>query len=292
MLPEQFTPRFRKQLELLKLSHDRRFWGARQGKNVSLKKGHGIEFSDYREYQPGDNPRSIDWSLFARSDRLSVKTYQEETNVSVLFILDTSSSMMDVDRQKWERTTELVLALSYIALMDQEVVSVLPLGGGLLRNASGGRSIHRIADYLLQISPGDPAHFEKELLSSLSRIKLPGICIFISDFLFPLPQIRALIRTVQRRNFELSAIQVLGEYDLDPLQGERSAFVVDSESGETLDVDLGGEESIRYSNLLEQHSSQLRTLCHQRNIRFSRITAVDDLFVFLSHELVHTGLLS
>ncbi len=66
MLPESFTPQFLKQLELLKLNARRSFLGSRQGAHLSQKRGHGIEFSEYRKYELGDNPRYIDWGVYAQ----------------------------------------------------------------------------------------------------------------------------------------------------------------------------------------------------------------------------------
>ena len=68
--------------------------GMRQGGHASIKRGQGIEFSDYRQYQLGDNPRYIDWGLYGRSDKLYVKRFSEEQDLSVLIILDTSASMV------------------------------------------------------------------------------------------------------------------------------------------------------------------------------------------------------
>ena len=69
MLPASFTNEFLRQLELLRLQGRRAFLGTRQGGHLSIKRGHGIEFSDYRNYELGDHPRYIDWGVYARSER-------------------------------------------------------------------------------------------------------------------------------------------------------------------------------------------------------------------------------
>ena len=85
---ETFTPAFLRQLELLRLRARRSYLGTRQGGHLSLKRGHGIEFSDYRKYELGDDPRHIDWSAYARSERLYIKRFREEQDLSVLLLLD------------------------------------------------------------------------------------------------------------------------------------------------------------------------------------------------------------
>ena len=69
-LPEAFTPQFLKQLEMFRINARRMFLGSKQGGHLSPKRGHGIEFSDYRKYELGDNPRHIDWGVYARTERL------------------------------------------------------------------------------------------------------------------------------------------------------------------------------------------------------------------------------
>ena len=104
MLPEVFTPAILRQLEMLKLSSRRAFLGQRQGAHLSLKRGQGVEFYDYRKYELGDNPRHIDWGLYGRSERIYVKRFREEQSLSVLVLLDSSPSMGVVPVQgisKW-----------------------------------------------------------------------------------------------------------------------------------------------------------------------------------------------
>ena len=79
---------FLKQLELLKINSRRSFLGSRQGGHASIKRGHGIEFSDYRKYVPGDDPRHIDWNVYARTERVYVKRFQEEQDLSVFIFLE------------------------------------------------------------------------------------------------------------------------------------------------------------------------------------------------------------
>src|SRR5262245_21429064 len=116
MLPATFTPEFLRNLELFKIKARRAYLGNRQGGHISPKRGHGIEFSDFREYELGDNPRWIDWGVYARTDRLYVRRYQEEQNLSVLVVVDASHSMRTPpEDKKWESARDLALALSYVA---------------------------------------------------------------------------------------------------------------------------------------------------------------------------------
>ena len=88
-----FTPGFFRRLQQLKIKTRRSYLGSRQGSHISKRRGHGLEFSDYRSYVPGDDFRHIDWGVYGRTDRLYVKEFREEQELQVLFLIDTSQSM-------------------------------------------------------------------------------------------------------------------------------------------------------------------------------------------------------
>ncbi len=87
MIPTLFTKEYFQQLETAKIRARKKFLGARQGGHISPRKGQGLEFSDYRQYELGDNPRNIDWNVYARSDRFVIKRFQEEESRSFLFMI-------------------------------------------------------------------------------------------------------------------------------------------------------------------------------------------------------------
>ena len=93
MIPNTFTSEYLKSLELLKLKARRAFLGMREGGHTSIKRGHGIEFADYRKYELGDDLRHIDWGVYARSDRLYLKRFREERDLSLLLLVDGTNSM-------------------------------------------------------------------------------------------------------------------------------------------------------------------------------------------------------
>ena len=88
-----FSPSFFKRLQQLKIHTRRTFLGSRQGGHLSLRRGHGLEFADYRLYTSGDDFRHIDWGIYGRTDRLYVKQFREEQDLNVFFLIDASQSM-------------------------------------------------------------------------------------------------------------------------------------------------------------------------------------------------------
>ncbi|NDC38114.1 MAG: DUF58 domain-containing protein [Proteobacteria bacterium] len=292
MLPQEFTPEFFRRLELLKLRSRRSYLGTRQGGHLSLKRGHGIEFSDYRQYEPGDNPRHIDWGLFARSDRLYVKRFQEEQNLTVLLLVDGSASMMNPpEDQKWVRARDIALALSYVALMEQDAVTLSVPGHLHSPLYSGAQAFHQIAREL-STSPGAAQFdFSRESQRAVSRVRFPGIAVFISDFLMPLDQIEAVTNAMRAKALDITAVQVLGPHDLEPFPANTNVIAVDSESGEEVPVSMHPQALLDYREYLEQHIRSVRQLFFDARIGFCQTKTTDDLSQFVVQSLARTGLL-
>ncbi len=292
MLPPSFTPQFLRQLELFQLRSRRAYLGARQGGHVSLKRGHGIEFSDFRKYELGDSPRWIDWGVYARTEKLYVRRYQEEQNLSVLVLIDASSSMRTPEgERKWETARDIALALSYIALMQQDSVIVAPLGGYVSPAYSGARAIHHIGESLLNFSPPEKqVDVADAVQRAVARVRFPGVAILISDFLMPFVEIRAIFNGMMAKNLDMTAIQVLAPSDVNPLSDRSSAVAIDSESGAEVSLVLDEDTRGRYAHLLSTHTKQVRDFCTSRRIGFTSMVTNEDTGTWLIKSLRKTGL--
>ena len=292
MLPETFTPDFLRQLELLRIKARRAFLGTRQGGHVSPKRGHGIEFADYRKYELGDNPRHIDWGVYARSDRLYVRKYQEEQDLKVFMLLDASASMLNpAADHKWEMARDIALALSYVALMAQDSVQVFVPGAFSGPVCYGGRAIHSLAGSLMKLNLKQGADFQGGIRSSLARVRFPGVALVISDFLMPLDRIFEIFNILRARNMEVTAVQVLGAGDIEPLRGMETARAIDSESGESVDLNMGETFLAEYGMLLADHNYRLRSFLAESQISYVRALSSQSVPEFVMEHLSSTGLL-
>lgn len=95
-----FDEDFLNKLEQLKLHSKKTIQGGTGGNRRSKAKGSSIEFSDFREYSPGDDYRSIDWNAYARFEKLFIKLYMEERETNISILLDSSASMGKTDPNK------------------------------------------------------------------------------------------------------------------------------------------------------------------------------------------------
>ena len=292
MLPDTFTPQFLSQIELLRIRSRRSFLGSRRGGHISPKRGHGIEFSDYRKYELGDNPRHIDWGVYGRTDRLYIKRFQEEQDLSVLVILDTSSSMfVPAEDKKWEMARDLALSLSYIALMEHDSVFISALGSFHSPSFYGGRAIHTLSDMLAKVQAGRIDDLDREIQRAVSRIRFPGVAVFISDFLMPPQSVERAFNIMRARNLDITAIQVLSPSDVTPLSGVESALAVDSETGEVIELALDPALRNEYGALLVEHNERIKQYFTNGRIPYALALSSDNLTDFVQGDLSKTGLL-
>lgn len=292
MLPAEFTPGFLRQLELLKLRARRAFLGTRQGGHISLKRGHGIEFSDYRKYELGDNPRHIDWGVYARSERLYVKRFQEEQEIGVHFILDGSASMnTELAAEKWQSAKSICLALAYIALMQHDRVTCSVPGRGYSPGYTGGKALYSLSDFIDDLEFSGNPDFIYGLQQCVSRIRFPGVAILISDFLMPLELVQKAINLLRSKNLDIRVIQLLGELDVNPSATILTNRLVDSETGAELDLQFDQDIEQEYGFLLMQHNRQLREFLEDGNIPYIMTVSSQSTEDFIIKNLVATGLL-
>jgi uncharacterized protein (DUF58 family) len=292
MLPDVFTSSYLRQLEMLSINTRRAFLGQRQGTHISLKRGQGIEFFDYRKYELGDNPRHIDWGLFGRSEKLYVKRFREEQALSILMLMDTSPSMAVMPAKgisKWEMARNLALSLSYIALMKHDTVFVGLTSGGAIPRYGGGQGIHRMSDFFTGVQPAQPANLVREVMRVASRVKFPGMVLFFSDLLFPFEDFQQSVNILLSKNLDMSVIRVASPLEHDPFQGVQSALAVDSETGEEIEMALSSGALDEYRRRLAEHIDRNRKFLAHRGIRLLEVTTEVPLVSVVAQDLVRAG---
>ena len=153
------------------------------GNRKSTQKGSSTEFSDFREYMPGDDIRRIDWNAYGRLDRLYVKEYMEEKEAVVSILIDTSASMEYGVHKKSERACTLAAAFAYMGLNNMDRVMVYDMQQMQQPFVAGGgkRALPKLTDWLEQRS-FDGTVDVSEAVRQLP-MKGPGVTMIISDFL-------------------------------------------------------------------------------------------------------------
>src|SRR5688572_19404309 len=118
------TPEFLRRLDALEIVSRRPFAGRIRGEHRSVRRGHSLEFADYRNYIQGDDLRFVDWKLYARLDRLFLKLFMEEEDLFVYVLLDASHSMGLGEPPKLPFAKRVAASLGYLALAGTHRVSI------------------------------------------------------------------------------------------------------------------------------------------------------------------------
>ena len=142
--PTVFDEAFLRQLERLKLLLRQPVRGGLKGGRRSVKRGRSVEFADYRDYVMGDDLRQLDWNVYARLEKLFVKLYIEEEDVTVSLVVDASASMATGRPDKLLFAKRAAAALGYIGLASEDRVAVTVLGGRLARRRQVLRGSGRV----------------------------------------------------------------------------------------------------------------------------------------------------
>ena len=277
-------PHILRTLDALSLRTRRAVQGLRQGTHRSVRRGHGVEFAEYRQYELGDNPRYIDWNLYGRSDKVYIKRYLEEENVSVFVVIDGSNSLVHPElRVKWDFAKTLASYIGYIALSAQDPVTIASLGYGSSPAFLGGRAFNRIPLFLNSLESkflrdAKPLSLSTEARRLASRMNFPGICILISDFLYPPTEVAEILSAFRARNMEVHAVQVLSPLDIDPSKATGGeATLTDSETGEELPLALDARSISTYQKRMLAHVSSVRSHCLAHQVQFTSQVAEQPL---------------
>lgn len=289
---EILSPSFLRQLEMLQLRSRRRFLGTRHGGNASLKRGHGIEFADYRRYELGDDPRHIDWGVYGRTDRLFVKQFQEEQDLTVFCLIDSTASMhYPVVDQKFKRASELALGMLYIALSQHERVHLTVPGHIALGPSTGPAFIHSLANALAESPEVMPELHAAGIEQFLMQIQYPGVCIYISDFCSPLEEIQRQLELLYTHNLDVILFRVTGEHDENPSLSSSRAIFVDSETNQELNLEWSPSMLREYRFRYQEHEQHIRKLVTKYQMRYFVLASATSVIDFFCHELPNAGVL-
>lgn len=249
--PLTIPPEIRSRLRRLNLRTRSDLGSGGFGMHPSRNKGAGLEFAQYRAYEPGDEPRRIDWKLFARSDKLFVREAEQESPVAVWILIDASASMAQADRARpdWSRLDAaklLALCIAQLAMMQGDRFGWMTLQQSALGVADprGGRAqMDRLQIDFARLQAASTFPDTATLAPLWERIRAHDLVLFLSDC-FDEGSI-ALIERLAKAGREVLAVQILTVEERDfPFDG--GYRFLDQESGETL---IGDGRALRESFL-------------------------------------------
>ena len=249
--------------------------GFMSGINKSTIKGAGLEFSQYRSYQPGDDLRSLDWKMFARSDRYYIRESEIETNISIRFLVDASASMNHEDGEfkKIDYARYLVASLAYLGNLQGDAIGLYVFkDGGIFSMAAKQDYQHlaRLFHQLELIKPEGiftkPVHY-KELYSGAQKREL---LIFVTDLYQQSDEIFQLLDTLNTLKHEVVVFHIMSKNELE-LDFKGYTSFEDLETGQTVQIDQAAARKT-YRQQLALHLEQMRIKLLDRHIFYRMLT--------------------
>jgi uncharacterized protein (DUF58 family) len=217
-LSERFDPKMLAALEGLDFKARYVMEGFLSGLHDSPFHGFSVEFSDYRNYQPGDDLRHLDWRLFARSDRLCIKRYMQETNARFYVVCDTSASMRYQGGAAWGSKLEcakvLAAALTWFLLKQNDAAGMVTLSGEsevpeFIRPSQRPNQFGLMLRQLESLRATGGASLSRLLQQTVRLVHRRSVILFFSDLLEPSDEVAMGFKQLRFHGHEVIIFQVL-----------------------------------------------------------------------------------
>jgi hypothetical protein len=311
-------------LDPLDLASRRVFFGKLKGERRSKKRGHSVEFADHRPYVSGDDLRHIDWNIFGRLDKLFLKLFLEEEDLSLHVVLDASASSDCGEPNKYLFMQRCAMALGYVGLVNLNRVACTIMSGvsadapspsqrvgaggwvGLggtpsaaspsapspiraLRDLRGRRRVHDLARFICGTTPGGTLSFR----AAAERIALSrrgkGVMIIFSDFFFK-DGYEDGLRLLSGHGYDLILVQVLSPQELEPpIKGDLR--LKDIEDADTAEVTISAPLLKRYQANLAAYCGKLREFAHRRDMALLTVKSDTPVDLLVADQLRRLGVL-
>ncbi len=283
MLSEAFLHR----LDTLRPVLRSRARGGSGGARKSRMLGTSAEFSDFREYAPGDDIRRIDWNAYARFDKLFLKLFMEEQEAMITVLLDGSASMAE----KWPAAQSIAEAFCYAALGGGDRVRVAvaaPEGPLSCAFGTGRRDYPRLSSYVSEYSPKG----QTDLSQAIRRLDPypKGMTLLISDFLYE-DAGSAALTALRYRGQEACAVQVMSPEELRPALSS-SVRLTDEEGGTPVDLSFDGETLLQYKKRLDEFLQSVQANCHRQGVPYAFADCGENAEDTMIRTFLRTGILS
>ncbi len=279
-----FDQSFLKKLEYLHIVAKKVFAGRLRAERRSRKTGAGIEFADHRDYTPGDDLRYLDWAVYGRMGRLLLRLFEEEEDLYIYILVDSSTSMRlgagsgsllirssDGRIAKLGYAAQVAAALAYVGLSNLDRVAVYEFAEALrgqLPAARGKGRIFKVFDFLSAMRPDGQTDLRTALTQFVHRTRRRGVAVVLSDF-YDAAGYEEGLNLLRYHRFEPAVIQIIDPHEARPaLRGDLE--LVDMETGERRQVTLTEAMCAAYARTHAEYCQTLESFCSSRGIGYLR----------------------
>lgn len=276
-------PAFLAKMERLSLLVRRVHRSGARGERRSPTLGRGLEFADYRSYQAGDDFRYIDWHIFSRLERLFVKLFSEEEDLTVHLLVDASRSMAWGAPAKLDYAIRVAAALGYIGLTNLDRVGAATFTDRADRTLAPARSraaVFALFDFLA----GAAARGRSDLAAAVRdygmRTRRRGLLVVISDLMVP-EGVEPGLLAARYYGFEPFLVHLLAEEEIAPVVAG-DLRLVDSETGTAVEVTADAAALAAYARARDRYFDDVQQACRRHRVEYVRATTAvpfDDLIL-------------
>jgi len=272
---QRIDPQTLMQIRSLELRARHVVQGFMAGLNRSPYHGFSVEFTEYRPYVQGDDPRYLDWRLYARSDRYYLKRFEDETNLRCMLLVDYSRSMdygsLGFTKLDYART--LAATLGYFLLQQRDAVGVAPFTDAIEDYVPAAYRAGHLRRLLVQLErpPRQAATNIAACLEELGRrLMRRGMVILISDFLSPLDGLELALETLTQRGQEILVFHLSDPQEL-RFDFTAPELFEDLETGRRVYVDPVWLRT-EYRRKMTDHLDRVKLCCESRGVSYHHLT--------------------
>ncbi len=268
-----FDDEFQRKLEYLALVSRRVFAGRLRAERRTKKSGSGVEFADHREYQPGDDFRYLDWNVYQRFDRLLVRLYEEEEDLAIYIILDTSSSMAQRSAgggsTKLAYAKKIAAALAYVGLANLDRVSIVTTSDRVMERmpeTRGKARIFKAFRFLRELEAEGTTDLGDAMKTFVAQNKRRGLAVLVSDLYDPQGVERG-VNVLRYNKFDTLIVHVVDPADGRPnLQGD--VLVYDCETGDEREVTVTAKVLERFAQAYATYLATVERFCATHQVPY------------------------
>lgn len=260
--------------------------------------GSSAEFADYREYQPGDDLRRIDWNLYGRTDRLYLKQYIDERRQHHRFLIDCSASMDWGSPNKLHYAFRLAFALGYLAVGSMDVASYYSLQDRHCINLA--EKLHSRDQLLLLSSETDRVHGQGDTLLDAAVQACPdagygdGITFLVSDLLTESDWKKAVNRLLEKKQ-DVCVLRIASRDEMSPsFSGKLLLHDAEAAPGDerrSLRMDINRQRLQAYAKACAWLENDIRTFCASRNVRLIQLCTDEPVCQVLFNQGIESELI-
>ena len=248
------------------------FWS---GLHRSPYHGFSVEFTEYRQYAPGDDPRFVDWRVFARSDRYYIKKFEDETNLRCHLLLDQSRSMTfgSLDWKKADYAHTLAATLAYFLFQQGDAVGLLSFDEGIRDYLPARNRLGHLRQLMLALekpTSGRATSIAKPLRRIVELVNKRGLMVLISDLLAPVEELEEQLGQLTASGHEVVVIRVLDPAEIN-FDFDESVIFHDAENEKDLFIDPNSARQ-NYLRRFAEHGDAARAVCQKLGVEYLTIT--------------------